>query len=264
MEANRPDAVFIAAARVGGIQANSSRPGEFFYDNIAVTTNIIEASHGTGVEKLMFLGSSCIYPRLAEQPMKEESYMTGPLEPTNEAYAAAKIGGIAMCKGYRRQYGRDFVSVIPTNLFGPGDNLDPAANHVVPAMIQKVIEAKESGGAVEIWGTGAPRREFLFVDDAADAMVYLMEHYSDEDVINIGAGEDVSIRELAEQVADIVDFRGEFHYDKSRPDGMPRKQLESSSLLAMGWRPSTSLAEGLETTCRWYCEATGRRWPVAA
>lgn len=252
--ANKPQAVFIAAATVGGIQANSSRPAEFLYNNLAITTNIIDASHQYGVEKLMFLGSACIYPRLAEQPMAESCLWTGPLEPTNEGYAVAKLAGITQCKTYRRQYGRDFVSVIPTNLYGPGDNLDPAASHVVPAMIRKVVLAKKSGSPVEIWGTGSPRREFLYVDDAADAMVFLMKAYSGEDVINIGAGEDVSIKDLAATVADVVGFDGPFEFDTSKPDGMPKKQLESSRLLDLGWRPQVSLRDGLERTYQW-CDA---------
>lgn len=253
----KPQAVFLAAATVGGIQANAARPAQFFYDNVAITTNIIDSAWRVGVEKLMFLGSACIYPRLAEQPMAESCLWTGPLEPTNEGYAVAKLAGITQCKAYRRQYGCDFVSVIPTNLYGPGDNLDPAASHVVPAMIRKVAEANAVGGEVEIWGTGTPRREFLYVDDAADAMVFLMERYAGEDVINIGAGEDVSIRELAEKVADVVGFTGEFRFDTTRPDGMPRKQLDATRLLAMGWRPKVSLTEGILATYGWYKSVVG-------
>ncbi len=255
MAANRPDAVFIAAARVGGIQANAARPGEFFYDNMAIAANIIHGAHLTGVAKLMFLGSACVYPRLCEQPMPETALMTGPLEPTNEGYAMAKLGAIAMCAGYRRQYGHDFISVIPTNLYGPGDNLDPAASHVVPATIRKVVEARRSDGPVVVWGTGSPRREFLYVDDAADAMVFLMERYSSDQVINIGAGEDVSIRELTEKVCAIVGCDTPLVFDTDKPDGMPRKQLEASRLLAMGWRPRTALADGLRTTYDWVREA---------
>lgn len=247
----RPDAVFIAAARVGGIQANASRPAEFFTDNVQITTNIVHAAHLAAVEKLMFLGSSCIYPRLADQPMREDSLWTGPLEPTNEGYAVAKLAGLTQCKAYRRQYGRDFVTVIPTNLYGPGDNLDPASNHVVPAMLAKVARARVNGGPVEVWGTGTPRREFLFVDDAADALVFLMEHWSDETVINVGAGEDVSIAELARMAAQVVGYDGDFHFDVSKPDGMPKKQLEASRILDMGWRPRTSLKDGLAATWRW-------------
>ncbi len=254
MAAERPDAVFIAAARVGGIQANASRPGEFFYDNLSIASNIIHGAYLTRVAKLMFLGSACVYPRLCDQPMAESALMTGPLEPTNEGYAMAKLGAIAMCAGYRRQYGCDFVSVIPTNLYGPGDNLDPAASHVVPATIRKVVEAKRTGGSVVVWGTGSPRREFLYVDDAADAMVFLMQAYSSDQVINIGAGEDVSIRELTEMVCDIVGHDAPLVFDTDKPDGMPRKQLEASRLLAMGWRPKISLTTGLKATYDWVRE----------
>lgn len=253
---HKPQAVFIAAATVGGIQANSSRPAEFFFNNLAITANIIDACYQAGVEKLMFLGSSCIYPRLATQPMREKDLWTGPLEPTNEGYAVAKLAGLTQCKTYRRQYGCDFISVIPTNLFGPGDNLDPAANHVIPALIHKISTAEEKGGAVEIWGTGTPRREFLYVENAADAMVFLMKNYSDEDVINIGAGDDVSIKQLAEMVAQVIGFKGTFFCDTSKPDGMPKKQLEASRLLKMGWQPKISLLEGLERTYAWYKDAT--------
>lgn len=251
MERNRPEAVFIAAARVGGIQANSARPGEFFYDNAAIATNIIHAAYLVGVAKLMFLGSACVYPRICEQPIPESAMMTGPLEPTNEGYAMAKLGAISMCAGYRRQYGCDFISVVPTNLYGPGDNLDPAASHVVPATLRKVVEAKARGEQVLVWGTGTPRREFLHVDDAADAMVFLMERYSSEQIINIGAGEDVSIRELTEMVCAILGHDGRLEYDTSKPDGMPRKQLDASRLLAMGWRPRIALEQGLRDTARW-------------
>ena len=251
MTENKPQAVFIAAARVGGIQANSTRPGEFFYDNLAIATNIIEGSHLVDVEKLMFLGSACIYPRLCEQPMPESSLMTGPLEPTNEGYAMAKLGAITMCAGYRRQYGHDYISVVPTNLYGPGDNLDPNASHVVPATIRKVVEAKKSGGPVLVWGTGTPRREFLHVDDAADAMVFLMEHYSSDQIINIGAGEDVSITELTQIVSDIVGYDSPLTFDSTKPDGMPKKQLEASRLLSMGWAPKIALRDGLKQTFKW-------------
>ncbi|CAA7622656.1 bifunctional GDP-fucose synthetase: GDP-4-dehydro-6-deoxy-D-mannose epimerase and GDP-4-dehydro-6-L-deoxygalactose reductase [Magnetospirillum sp. LM-5] len=251
MEANRPDAVFIAAARVGGIQANAARPGEFFFDNSAIATNIIHGAHLTGVAKLMFLGSACVFPRICEQPIPETAMMTGPLEPTNEGYAMAKLGAIAMAKGYRRQYGRDFISVVPTNLYGPGDNLDPAASHVVPATLRKVLEAQAARAPVVVWGTGSPRREFLHVDDAADAMVFLMERYSDDDIINIGAGEDVSIRELTEKVCAIAGYDSELQFDLTKPDGMPRKQLDAGRLLAMGWRPRIALSDGLRETLEW-------------
>ncbi len=258
MAETKPQAVFLAAATVGGIQANASRPAEFIVDNLAITANVLGAAAQVGVEKLLFPGSSCVYPRLCAQPMVETDLMTGPFEPTNEPYAVAKMAGISLCRSYRRQYGCDFISVIPTNLFGPGDNLDPAANHVVPGMIAKVVTACESGGPVAIWGTGTPRREFLFVDDAADAMVFLMEHYASEEVINIGAGEDVSILQLAEEIGDLAGYGGEFRCDPTKPDGMPRKQLDATRLLAMGWRPATSLRQGLAATLGWYCDATGR------
>lgn len=252
MRRMRPQAVIIAAARVGGIQANAAYPADFLYDNLAITTNIVHGAYLTGVEKLAFLGSACIYPRLAAQPMREDALLTGPLEPTNEAYAIAKIAGIGLCQSYRRQHGCHFIAPIPTNLFGPGDNFDPAASHVVPAMIRKVEEAKRTGGAVSIWGTGAPSREFLFVDDAADAIVFLMQHYDDEAPINIGCGEDITIRQLAERVAQAVGFTGPFEYDTSKPDGMPRKRLDSERILALGWRGKTTLLDGLRQTIAWY------------
>jgi GDP-L-fucose synthase len=248
----RPNAVFIAAGRVGGIQANTMYPADFLYDNLAITTNIIHGAHVLGVEKLAFLGSSCIYPRLAAQPLREDSLLTGRMEPTNEAYAIAKIAGIALCQSYRRQHGSRFIAVIPTNLFGPGDSFDPAASHVVAAMIRKVEEAKRAGGTVSIWGTGTPSREFLFVDDAADAIVFLMCHYDDDAPINIGSGEDLTIRQLAERIAEAVGFTGAFEYDTSKPDGMPRKRLDHARLQALGWRSTTPLVEGLRQTIDWY------------
>ncbi len=254
----RPDAIFLAAAVVGGILANDSRPVDFLQDNLVIETNVITAAADAGVAKLMFLGSSCIYPRLCPQPMREEALLTGPLEPTNEWYAIAKIAGIKLCQAYRRQHGKDFIAVIPTNLYGPGDNFDLSASHVVPALIRKIDAATSSGGPVEIWGTGAPRREFLYVDDAADALVYLMERYSDERIINLGQGEDVSVAELARQIAQVIGYRGEFRYLADKPDGMPMKRLEGSRLAAMGWRPTTTLAAGLERTHRWY-RASDRR-----
>jgi GDP-L-fucose synthase len=252
MATSRPQAIFIAAARVGGIEANSTRPADFAYDNIAIAINIIGAAARCGVEKLMFLGSACIYPRLAAQPMTEAQLMTGPLEPSNEAYALAKLSGIGLCRSYRRQHDCDFISVVPTNLYGPGDNLDPAASHVVPALIGKVLQAKACAGTVEIWGSGTPRREFLHVDDAADAMVFLMKSYSSEAIINVGGGDVVSIRELAGIVADVVGFTGPFHCDTTRIDGMPRKQLDAGRLFALGWRPSIKLRDGLVSTCEWF------------
>jgi GDP-L-fucose synthase len=249
----RPQAVFVAAATVGGIEANRTRPAEFLYDNVMIAANIIHAAAGAHIEKLMFLGSSCFYPREVEQPIREDTLLTGPLEPTNEWYAVAKIAGIKLCEAYRRQYGKDFIGVVPTNLYGPGDNFDPAVSHVIPALIRKIHQAKQSDRApVEIWGTGKPRREFLYVDDAADALVFLMENYSAAEPINVAGGEDVSIGELAELVAAHVGYRGGFHFDTTRPDGMPRKALDASRLLTLGWRPRTSLQTGIAESYRWF------------
>ncbi len=257
MAESRPEAVFLAAGTVGGIQANAARPAEFCHDNLAIADTVIAAAHRTGVAKLMVLGSSCIYPRLAEQPMREDCLWTGPLEPTNEGYAVAKLAAITLAASYRRQYGCDFISVIPAGLYGPGDNLDPAANHVVPALMQKAAKARRDGTAIAVWGSGRPRREFLFVDDAADAMVFLMEHWSEDGIINIGAGEDVSIAELAARVAAVVGHDGRLAFDDSKPDGMPRKLLHAERLLALGWRPRTTLEQGLEQTWNWLRTATG-------
>jgi GDP-L-fucose synthase len=248
MAESKPEAVFIAAAVVGGILANDSRPAEFIYDNLAIEVNIIHAAARLGVAKLMFLGSSCVYPKLCPQPMKEEHLLTGPLEPTNEWYAVAKIAGIKLAQAYRRQHGKDFVSVIPTGLYGPGDTFDPAVSHVIPALIRKIEAAKTSGGPVEIWGTGSPRREFLYVDDCADALVFLMERYGEERIINIGQGEEVSIAELARRIAAIAGYIGDFKFLTDRPDGMPLKSIEGSRLAAMGWRPKTPLDQGLRNT----------------
>ena len=253
--ANRPQAVFVAAATVGGILANDTRPAEFLYDNLLIAGNVIAAAHQTGVAKLLYLGSSCIYPRLAAQPMAEEALLGGPLEPTNQWYAVAKIAGLKLCAAYRRQYAADFISVQPTNLYGPGDTFDLRASHVVPALIAKAHHAKLAGeAAVEIWGTGTPRREFLHVDDLADALVFLMERYSEESHINIGWGEDVSIKELAALIAEIVGFTGGFRYDATRPDGAPRKLLDVARLKALGWRPGIALRQGLENAYRWFLE----------
>ncbi len=245
---NKPEAVFIAAAVVGGILANDSRPAEFIYDNLAIEANIIHAAAKLGVAKLMFLGSSCVYPKLCPQPMKEEHLLTGPLEPTNEWYAVAKIAGIKLAQAYRRQHGKDFISVIPTGLYGPGDTFDPAVSHVIPALIRKIEAAKTNGGPVEIWGTGSPRREFLYVDDCADALVFLMERYGEERIINIGQGEEVSIAELARRIARIAGYGGDFRFLTDRPDGMPLKSIDGSRLEAMGWKPKTPLDEGLRNT----------------
>jgi GDP-L-fucose synthase len=251
MERCRPQAVVIAAATVGGIQANIARPAQFGYDNLMITANIIEAAHRVGVERLMVLGSACVYPRLAPQPMGEDLLMTGALEPTNEPYAVAKLAGISLAGAYRRQYGRDYFAVIPTNLYGPGDNLDPEASHVVPAMLRKVALAAQDGGPVEIWGTGRPEREFLYVDDASEASLFRLEHYAEDGIINIGAGETVTIAQLAARAAQAVGYHGAFRFDESKPDGMPRKQLDASRLLALGWRPRISLDAGLAATWAW-------------
>jgi GDP-L-fucose synthase len=242
----RPQVVFLAAAKVGGIVANDTLRAEFIYDNIAIAANIIHAAHVNGTEKLMFLGSSCIYPKLAMQPLREDSVLTGPLEPTNEPYAIAKIAGIKMAEAYRSQYGSDFISVMPTNLYGPGDNYHPEYSHVVAALIRRFHEAKVSGAAsVVVWGTGTPRREFLYVDDMADACVHLMKTYSSAELVNIGTGEDITIAEFARVVADAVGYRGEITFDTSRPDGTPRKLLDVSRLTSLGWRAKTSLGDGI-------------------
>ena len=242
----RPQVIFLAAAKVGGIVANDTLRAEFIYDNIAIAANVIEAAHRNGAEKLMFLGSSCIYPKLAPQPLREDSVLTGPLEPTNEPYAIAKIAGIKMVEAYRSQYGCDFISVMPTNLYGPGDNYHPELSHVVAALIRRFHEAKLSGATnVVVWGTGTPRREFLYVDDMADACVHLMKSYSGPDLINIGTGEDITIAEFARVVADIVGYSGKISFDTTRPDGTPRKLLDVSRLERLGWRAATSLHDGL-------------------
>jgi GDP-L-fucose synthase len=249
----RPEAVFLAAARVGGIHENDTHPGDFLYDNLAIATHVIEAARRTGVAKLMFLGSSCIYPRLAPQPMPESSLLTGPLEPTNAWYALAKIAGLKLCQAYRRQYGCDFVAVMPTNLYGPNDNFDLLSSHVLAALIAKIDAAVRHGReAVEIWGTGSPRREFLHVDDLADALVFLMQHWSEEEPINIGTGTDVTIAELARLIADIAGFEGRFVFDPAKPDGTPRKLLDVAKLTALGWYPKIGLEAGIRQTYDWY------------
>jgi len=265
MERERPQAVFLAAATVGGILANSTRPAEFLYDNLAIEANIIHAAHRTGVEKLMLLGSSCIYPRMAAQPMTEEQLLTGPLEPTNEWYAVAKIAGIKLCQAYRRQYGSDFISAMPTNLYGPGDNYDLQGGHVAAALQVKVHRAKFAGAPnIELWGTGTPKREFLFVDDLADALVYLMKHYSEEPHINVGTGEEITIRELAELIARIAGYRGDIVYDRSKPDGMPRKAMDVGRLAALGWRAGTSLERGFAAAYRWYLDNAAGKAPATS
>ncbi|MBT3556971.1 MAG: GDP-L-fucose synthase [Rhodospirillales bacterium] len=253
MQANKPEAIFIAAAKVGGIVANNTQPVPFLYDNMMIEANIIHAAHAIGVEKLQFLGSSCIYPRMAEQPMKEEALLTGPLEPTNEWYAIAKIAGIKLCQAYRRQYGCDFISAQPTNLYGPEDNFHPEHSHVIPALIIKAHAAKIAGDAqMEVWGSGRPYREFLYVNDLADALVFIMQHYSAESHINVGTGDEVTIGELAQTIIDAVGFQGELVFDSSRPDGPPRKIMDSSMLMELGWKPKVSLDQGLRMAYEWY------------
>jgi GDP-L-fucose synthase len=255
-EAQRPEYVFLAAAKVGGILANSTFPAEFIYENIMIETNVIHAAYNCGVKKLLFLGSSCIYPRLAPQPLKEEYLLTGELEVTNEAYAVAKIAGIRMCKHYNQQYGTNFISVMPTNLYGPNDNYDLETSHVMAALIRKFHEAKlNNAPQVVVWGTGAPRREFLHVDDMADACVYLMENYDASDIgefVNIGVGKDVTIRELVGLIRDIVGYEGEIVYDTSKPDGTPQKLLDVSRLRELGWNARISLRDGIRQAYEWY------------
>jgi len=251
----RPEVVVVAAARVGGILANAARPAEFLYDNLMIEANVIHAAHAAGVAKLLFLGSSCIYPRLAPQPMPEDCLLEGQLEPSNQWYAVAKIAGVKLCQAYRRQYGSDFISAMPTNLYGPGDNFDLESGHVVPGLIARMHAAKTAGAAeVEVWGSGRPRREFLHVDDLADACVRLLEVYSDEAPINVGCEADLTIAELAEKVRAVVGFEGRLRFDPERPDGTPRKLLDTSRLAALGWRPRIPLDQGLADTYRWYLD----------
>lgn len=253
MANRRPEAVFIAAAKVGGILANDSFPADFLYDNLMIEANLIEAAHRNEVEKLCFLGSSCIYPKFAEQPIREDSLLTGPLEPTNEWYAIAKIAGIKLAQAYRRQHGRDFVSAMPTNLYGPGDNFDLQSSHVLPALIRKAHEAKVSGAdSITIWGTGTPRREFLHVDDCADACVFLMKNYSSDGHVNVGSGEDVTILELTELICEVVGFDGKFLHDLSKPDGTPRKLMNVARLRDIGWAPKIPLDSGIAGTYDWF------------
>ncbi|MGV1100138.1 GDP-L-fucose synthase [Thiovibrio sp. JS02] len=249
----RPAHVFLAAARVGGIQANSSYPADFIRDNLQIEINVIDAAYRAGVDKLLFLGSSCIYPKFAPQPMPEACLLTGPLEPTNEWYAIAKIAGIKLCQAYRRQYGFNAISLMPTNLYGPGDNFHLANSHVLPALIRKFHEARESGAKeVVVWGSGTPRREFLHVADLAEAALFLMQRYDDEEIVNVGVGEDLSIGELAELVKEVVGFGGTIVYDTSKPDGTPLKLLDVAKLSELGWRAKISLRQGVEETYRWF------------
>ena len=255
IEANRPQAVFIPAAKVGGIMANDTYPADFLYDNLMIAANIIHACHNVGVEKLLFLGSSCIYPKFADQPIAEDSLLTGTLEPTNEWYAIAKIAGIKLCQAYRKQHGDDFISAMPTNLYGPGDNYHLQNSHVIPALIRKAHEAKLAGRkSMEIWGTGTPRREFLHADDCASALVHLMKVYSDFEHVNVGSGEDIAIADLAQMVMDVVGFDGELEKDTSKPDGTLRKLMSADKIRELGWRPSISLREGLENAYAMFLE----------
>jgi GDP-L-fucose synthase len=251
----RPQVVVLAAAKVGGILANATHPVDFLNDNLRIQTNLFEAAHAADVPRLLFLGSSCIYPKLAPQPIPESALLTGPLEPTNDAYAIAKIAGIIAMKSYRTQYGRHWISAMPTNLYGPGDNFDLTSSHVLPAMLRKYHEALASGGPVTLWGTGAPRREFLNVDDLASAVLHLLRTYDSPETINVGVGADVTIRELAETIASVVGYTGETVWDSSKPDGTPRKLLDVSRLRGLGWEPRIGLREGIESTYAWYLES---------
>ena len=250
---NKPEYVFVASAKVGGIQANNNYPASFLYDNLAIQNNVIDSAHRHGVNKLLFLGSTCIYPKLAPQPLREDSLLTGPLEPTNEWYAIAKIAGIKLCQAYRRQYGCNFIAAMPTNLYGPGDNFDLSNSHVLPALIRKFHEAKQSGlGEVVVWGTGTPRREFCHVDDCAEACLHLMRVYDGEDFVNIGVGSDITIAELAEMVKVAVGFNGRIVYDRSKPDGTPRKLVDVARIHALGWQARVDLPQGIRSTYEWF------------
>lgn len=259
-EKERPQAVVVAAAKVGGIKANNDYPVEFLIENLGIQNNLIEAAYDFGVEKLLFLGSSCIYPKFAPQPIPESALLTGALEPTNEAYALAKIAGIKLCQAYSREYGRNFISAMPTNLYGPGDNFDLNTSHVLPALLRKVHEAKVRGDAtVPVWGTGTPRREFLHVADLASACRFLMENYNDPEIVNVGFGSDVTIRELVELICEVVGFQGDLVFDSTKPDGTPRKLLDTSRLTGLGWRPQVTLLQGVKDTYDWYCQQTDSR-----
>ena len=258
-ESERPEYVFLAAARVGGILANDSYPADFIYDNLVIETNVIHAAYATQVKKLLFLGSTCIYPKLAPQPLKEEYLLTSPLESTNEWYAVAKIAGIKLCQAFRRQHGCDFISAMPTNLYGPGDNFDLEKSHVVPALIRKFHDAKQHHHAqVTVWGTGKPLREFLHVDDLADALLFLMESYTHEEHVNVGVGEDLSIRELAEMIGQVVGFRGDLVFDTGKPDGTPRKLVDTTKINALGWKARIGLREGMQSAYQWFLDNQGQ------
>jgi GDP-L-fucose synthase len=255
MADRQPDAMIVAAAKVGGILANDTYPADFLYDNLMIEANLIHAAHQHNVEKLLFLGSSCIYPKLAPQPMAEDALLTGPLEPTNEWYAIAKIAGIKLCQAYRKQHGRDYISAMPTNLYGPGDNFDLNSSHVLPALMRKAHEAKLSDAKeLVVWGSGAPRREFLHCDDCADALVFLLKNYSQAEHVNVGVGSDVTIAELAHLVCEVVGFRGELTFDRSKPDGTPRKLMNVDRLAQAGWVAKTALRDGVESTYRWFLD----------
>ncbi|WP_369415138.1 GDP-L-fucose synthase [Acuticoccus kalidii] len=255
IEANKPDIIFVAAARVGGILANDTYPSEFLFDNIEIETAIIRGAFEAGVERLVFLGSSCIYPKHAPQPMHEDALLTGPLEPTNEWYAIAKIAGIKMCQALKKQYGARYISVMPTNLYGPGDNFDLQSSHVIPALMRKAHEAKLTGADhMMLWGSGTPRREFMHVDDCASGILYAAKYYDEFEHLNIGVGEDVTIREVAEIVMDVVGYEGRLELDSSKPDGTPRKLMDASRLMALGWRPQIGLRDGLKSTYEWFVE----------
>ena len=255
MNDSKPEAVFLCAATVGGIMANDTRPAEFLYDNLAIEANVIHGAWRAGVEKLLYLGTGCMYPREAPQPIPEDCLLTGPLEPTNEWYAVAKIAGLKMCQAYRRQYGCDFITALPTNLYGPGDNFDPQDSHVIPALIQKAHAAKTEGAkSMEVWGSGAPLREFLYVDDATEILVFLMQTYSEEAHINVGLGKELSIREVAESIIHVVGFEGELVFNTEKPDGMPRKLLDAKRLSQLGQSSTISLKDGLNRTYTWFLE----------
>lgn len=260
IDRHRPDTVIIAAAKVGGILANDRSPADFIYDNLAIATNLIRAAYDARVEKLLFLGSSCIYPKFAPQPIAEDALLSGPLEPTNQWYAVAKIAGVKLCQAYRRQHGADFIAALPTNLYGPGDNFDLTNGHVLPALIRKAHEARLAGkDHIEVWGSGTPRREFLHVDDCADALVHLLKHHSAEEPVNVGSGSDIAIGDLARLVCEVAGLSGAPVFDRTKPDGTPRKLLDSSTLAATGWAPSIDLRAGIETTWRWFLESRGGR-----
>lgn len=263
-EQERPEYVFLAAAKVGGILANDTYPADFISENLAIQQNIIQAAQSFGVTKLLFLGSSCIYPKMSPQPIKEEYLLTGPLEPTNEWYAIAKIAGIKLCQAYNKQYGTRFISAMPTNLYGPNDNFDLVTSHVLPAMMRKFHEAKLEGKAVQLWGSGTPRREFLHVNDLADACLHLMHQYEGDDPLNVGVGEDVTIRELAEIISEVVGFKGEILWDISKPDGTPQKLLDVTRINESGWTARTSLEEGIRQTYQWYLEHAPSFTPLVA